>query len=43
MSANPIPETFNRQDWPRLVAKKTADLNARVKVLESRAKLRFVA
>ena len=34
MSANPIPETFNRQDWPRLVARKTANLTARISALE---------
>ena len=42
MSANPIPETNNRQDWPRLVARKTANLETRVKSVESRAKGRFV-
>lgn len=35
MAASPIPETFNRQDWPRLVARKTADLNTRLAVVES--------
>lgn len=42
MPVSQIPETFNRQDWPRLVARKTADLEARVKSAESRAKGRFV-
>ena len=35
VAASPIPETFNRQDWPRLVARKTADLSARLAVVES--------
>ena len=35
VNVSPIPETFNRQDWPRLVARKTGDLEARLVVVES--------
>lgn len=41
-NASPIPETFNRQDWPRLVARRAAAVEKRLKVVESRAKGRFV-
>ena len=48
MSASPLPETAQRQDWPRLVARKAKDHDARLTALESgtggisRAKGRFV-
>lgn len=34
MSARPVPETFNRQDWPRLVAGKTRDHEDRISAVE---------
>lgn len=47
MSGRVIPETANRQDWPRLVAQGHKDHENRLKALEvgggiSRAKGRFV-
>ena len=46
MSAKPIPETANRQDWPRLVALANKDHEGRLAVVEggsvSRAKGRFI-
>jgi len=48
VSAKPIPETANRQDWPRLVANKSREQDGRLNALEngaggiSRAKGRFV-
>lgn len=35
MSAKPIPETANRQDWPRLVALANKDHEGRIKTLEA--------
>lgn len=35
MSAKPIPETANRQDWPRLVAAANRDHEDRIKTLEA--------
>lgn len=35
MSARPVPETFNRQDWPRLVAARTKDHEDRIATLEA--------
>lgn len=37
MSAKPIPETANRQDWPRLVANKSREQDGRLNALESGA------
>lgn len=34
MSARPVPETFNRQDWPRLVAARTKDHEDRISAVE---------
>ena len=46
MSAKPIPETANRQDWPRLVAAANKDHEGRIASLETggltRAKGRFI-
>lgn len=48
MSASPLPETNQRPDWPRLVARRVNDHENRLNALEngtggiSRAKGRFV-
>jgi len=46
VSAKPIPETANRQDWPRLVAAANRDHEDRIKTIETggmtRAKGRFI-
>ena len=35
VSARPIPETYKRQDWPRLVAEKSKDHETRISALEA--------
>ena len=35
VSARPIPETYKRQDWPRLVAEKSKDHEGRISALEA--------
>ncbi len=35
MSASPLPETYGRQDWPRLVARKVNGYEARIGALEA--------
>ena len=35
VSARPIPETYKRQDWPRLVAEKSKDHETRIAALEA--------
>jgi hypothetical protein len=35
VSVKPVPETYNRQDWPRLVANLTKDHEARLAAVEA--------